>query len=101
MASGRLDAMPAEVTRHQTKQIAMLVGSVYIAFSSQPISCEAKRSNILVWTVRSWRIVGSGGGRTWNQWHDPKYLKPPGLARKMQYSTKSRIYCLWMETRLG
>jgi hypothetical protein len=23
----------------------------------------AKRPNMLAWTVRSWRIVGSGGGR--------------------------------------
>ncbi|WP_210212834.1 hypothetical protein, partial [Sinorhizobium meliloti] len=23
--------------------------------------CSAKRSNMLAWTVRSWRIVGSGG----------------------------------------
>src|SRR5271166_7006740 len=33
-----------------------------IAFSSRPISCSAKRSNMLAWTVRSGRIVGSGGG---------------------------------------
>jgi hypothetical protein len=31
-----------------------------IAFNSQAISC-AKTSNILAWTVRSCRIVGSGG----------------------------------------
>ncbi|WP_200834995.1 hypothetical protein [Phyllobacterium salinisoli] len=49
------------VTR-QTNQIAMLVHQSDIAFSSQPISYEAKRSNMLAWTVRSWRIVGSGGG---------------------------------------
>ena len=32
-----------------------------IASNSRPISCSAKRSNMLPWTVRSWRIVGSGG----------------------------------------
>jgi hypothetical protein len=41
---------------------------------------RSQRSNMLAWTVRSWRIVGSGGGRIWTQWHDPRYLKPPGLA---------------------
>src|SRR3954470_18304157 len=37
-------------------------------FSSQPISCWANRSNRLAWTVRSWRMIGSGGGRAlWAQ----------------------------------
>jgi hypothetical protein len=29
--------------------------------NAQPISCRAKTSNIVAWTVRSCRIVGSGG----------------------------------------
>ncbi|ASY61050.1 hypothetical protein SS05631_a46670 (plasmid) [Sinorhizobium sp. CCBAU 05631] len=33
--------------------------------------------------MRSWRIVGSGGGGAWNQWHDPRYLKPPGFASEI------------------
>src|SRR3954452_12040838 len=37
-------------------------------FSSPPISCWANRSNRLAWTVRSWRMIGSGGGRSlWPQ----------------------------------
>src|SRR3954449_10445915 len=49
-------------------------------FSSQPISCWANTSNRLVWTVRSWRIVGSGGDRlVWTQ--RPKvYLTPSAPA---------------------
>ncbi|WP_210251994.1 hypothetical protein, partial [Sinorhizobium saheli] len=36
-----------------------------------------------------------------NQWHDPGYLKPPGLARKTAiHRTKSIACCLWMETSL-
>src|SRR6185295_9494023 len=50
-------------------------------FSSQPISCWANRSNMLAWTVRSWRIIGSGGGRLlWPQ--QPKI-----------YPTRSELAC--------
>src|SRR4051812_2960476 len=49
-------------------------------FSSPPISCLANTSNRLAWTVRSWRIVGSGGDRlVWTQ--RPKvYLTPSAPA---------------------
>ena len=36
-----------------------------IALSSRPISCPANRSDRLAWTVRSGRIVGSGGCGLW------------------------------------
>jgi hypothetical protein len=31
------------------------------AYVTVPHPCSAKRSNMLAWTVRSWRIVGSSG----------------------------------------
>src|SRR3954452_7937649 len=51
-----------------------------ILFRSRPISCLANTSNRLVWTVRSWRIVGFGGDRlVWTQ--RPKvYLTPSAPA---------------------
>src|SRR3954447_21766036 len=51
-----------------------------ILFSSPPISCLANTSNRLAWTLRSWRIVGSGGDRlVWTQ--RPKvYLTPSAPA---------------------
>ncbi|ASY60562.1 hypothetical protein SS05631_a41770 (plasmid) [Sinorhizobium sp. CCBAU 05631] len=48
---------------------------------------------MLAWTVRSWRIVGSGGEGLWNQWHDPRYLKPPGFARA-NYDSANKINTL-------
>jgi hypothetical protein len=60
---GGLDATSTQISHHQTKQVTMLIQPPDIAFNSWPISCVAKRSNTLAWTVRSWRIVGSGGSR--------------------------------------
>src|SRR3954451_8557626 len=50
-------------------------------FSSQPISCLAKISNRLAWTVRSWRIVGSGGGGSLSAQQSKVYPKPSAPAR--------------------
>ena len=61
LSPGRFDAVPAQVRCNQAGQLAMVVEPADIACSSRPISCPANRSNMLAWTVRSWRIVGSGG----------------------------------------
>src|SRR5215472_18763435 len=46
------------------------------AFSSHPIWCPAKTSNMVAWTVRSCRIVGSGGEwRLWFQWVEPELTR--------------------------
>ena len=84
-----LDPVPTQIARHQPSRSRCSSSHCDIAFSSWPISCAAKRSNMLAWTVRSWRIVGSGGGGfLWNQWLDTKvYLKPPGSTRE-----KSQFY---------
>src|SRR4051812_21002434 len=50
-------------------------------FSSQPISCLAKISNRLAWTVRSWRIVGSGGGGSLLAQQSKVYPKTSAPAR--------------------
>jgi hypothetical protein len=58
---GLLHAIPAQVRRDQAGRSRWSSSHADIAFSSRPISCPAKRSNRLAWTVRSWRLVGSGG----------------------------------------
>src|SRR5215831_5754359 len=46
------------------------------AFSSHPIWCPAKTPNMVAWTVRSCRIVGSGGEwRLWFQWVEPELTR--------------------------
>ena len=67
-------------------------------FSSQPISCWANRSNMLAWTVRSWRIVGSGAdGSLWSQ--QPKvYLtssEPACRKRQIPQRLQKLSVCGW------
>ena len=68
-----LDAERLTVEQRQIVEIAraLLQGTRFIILDEPtaqlegrevpPISCPANRSNRLAWTVRSWRIVGSGG----------------------------------------
>ena len=68
-----------------------------IAFNTRPISCPTKRSNMLSWTVRPWRIAGSGGAAC--------SLEISDLTRSRRSSpTENRDsidWRLWTGTRLG
>jgi hypothetical protein len=59
--AGLAHPLPAHITRHQLTNAGWPSSHCDIAFNSQPISCCANTSNIVAWTVRSRRIVGSGG----------------------------------------
>ena len=53
LSPGLLNGLSAQILRHQPDELAMSSSHYDIAFSSRPISCSAKRSNRLAWTVRS------------------------------------------------
>ena len=71
----------AKVRRDHAEQLTTLVQPPRHRLLSTT-DCSANRSNMLARTVRSWRIVGSGGAVVlWNQWFDAKvYPKPPETA---------------------
>jgi hypothetical protein len=62
-----LYAAPDQIASHQAEQIAMLIQPLRHGLQLIADLVCRETSNMLAWTVRSWRIVGSGGGRTWNQ----------------------------------
>jgi hypothetical protein len=61
LATGLLETMPAQVPRHQPEQITMLIQPLRHRLQFTADLVFGEKIEYTAWTVRSWRIVGSGG----------------------------------------
>ena len=72
LPSGGLEAVSMQVSRHQAKQMAMLVQPLQHRFQFVTDLVRGENIEYAGLDGAFGRIVGSGGDRPWNQWHETK-----------------------------